>query len=308
MAHQRQQRKGDEIESNHRHPEHLVAADQAHRERRHRERNKSDDIAMRDPRSFAEHGDEGEQVDRQREHPQERRRGDIGRQVRRDRDDEAGRHRGKHNPAHPFNATRSNFILRNRLCATAGAARGVNKPAILSSTANSANPEGPESGLRLQRQERLDDDGIGEQSGKRAEIGRGVEHVGIGRLPVPARGKPRLQQGRAGRQRKEREPDRYRKQSEQPERRPIRWWSDPSRRDRDRQHHRRDPDQQQMKHRSPARPQRAVQQMRVRITCQQHRLKEHHRDRPHGRRTAEFRQYHLRKHRLDREQQQGRDE
>ena len=103
VAHQRQERERDEIEGNHRQPEHLVPADQAHRERRHCERDKPDHIGMGDPRSFAKRGDEGQQIYRQRKHPQERRGSDIGRQIRRDCDNEAGRHRRKRNPAHSFN-------------------------------------------------------------------------------------------------------------------------------------------------------------------------------------------------------------
>ena len=221
MAHQRQERERDEIEGNHRHPEHLVPADQAHRERRHCERDKPDHIGLSDPWPFAKRGDEGEQVYRQRNHPQERRGSDIGRQIRRDRDNEAGRHRCKRNPAHPFNGTRANFVLRRGLRCDRCRARGEQiwrRPGAQ----RTAQIRRPGRGLRLQRQERLDDDGIGEQRGKRPEIGRGVEHVGITRLPVPTRGKPALQQRRAGRQREEWKADRDRKQSEQPERRTIR--------------------------------------------------------------------------------------
>ena len=42
----------------------LLAADQAHRERRHREWNEANHTGVRDPRPLAEHGDESEQVDR----------------------------------------------------------------------------------------------------------------------------------------------------------------------------------------------------------------------------------------------------
>jgi hypothetical protein len=56
----------------------------------------------------------------------------------------------------------------------------------------------PGRGLRLQRQERFDDDRIGEQRGKRTKIGCGVEHIRIARLLVSASGKPALQQWGAG--------------------------------------------------------------------------------------------------------------
>jgi hypothetical protein len=79
VAHQRQQREHGEIENNRRQPKHPLAADQAHCERRHGKGNELDDIAMGDPRPFAKHGDECQQVDCERYHPQERRRRDIRR-------------------------------------------------------------------------------------------------------------------------------------------------------------------------------------------------------------------------------------
>ena len=227
MTHQRQQRKGDEIERDRRQPEHLVAADQAHHERRHRERDEPDHIGMGDPWPFAKHGDEGEQIDRQRQHPEERRGSDVGGQMRRHRDHETGRDRGERDPAHALHGGGTRFIPRQSLrrdrrrvrCEQAGDGEKQDKR---------RKAERPARGLRFQRQERLDDDGIGEQGGKRTEIGRGVEHVGIARLPVPARGKPALQQWRAGRQREERKADRERKQSEQPERGSFGWRRGPS--------------------------------------------------------------------------------
>jgi hypothetical protein len=89
MAHQSQQREHDEIECNRRQPEHLLASDQAHRERRHPERNEANHIGVRDPWPLAEHGDESEQVDCQRHHPQEGCGSDIGGQIRGDGYDEA---------------------------------------------------------------------------------------------------------------------------------------------------------------------------------------------------------------------------
>ena len=168
MAHQRQERERDEIEGNHRQPEHLVPADQAHRERRHCERDKPDHIGMGDPRSFAKRGDEGEQVYRQRKHPQEGRGSDISRQIRRDCDNESGRHRCKRNPAHSFNGARTNFALRrglrcDRCCRGEQAGDGQEHR-------EQRKSERPGRGLRLQRQDRLDDNGIGKQRGKRTEI------------------------------------------------------------------------------------------------------------------------------------------
>ena len=63
-----------------------------------------------------------------------------------------------------------------------------------------------------------------------------------------------------------------------------------------------------MDERRGCRRQRAAEQMRVGVAEQQRRLEEDHRDRPDGRGTADPRQHHLAKHRLDREQQQRREE
>ena len=124
---------------------------------------------MCDPRPFAKRGDEGEQVYRQRKHPQERRGSDIGRQICRDRDDEAGWHRRKRDPAHSFNATCTNFIRRRGLrcdrCLTRSEQAGDGQQ-----HGKQRKSERPGRGLRLQRQDRLDDNGIGEQRGKRTEI------------------------------------------------------------------------------------------------------------------------------------------
>ena len=92
MAHQRQQREDDEVEADDRQPEYLLAADQTHRERRHCKRNETLDIGMRDPWPLTEDGDEGQQVDCKRQHPQEGRCGDIGGEIGGDRDHEPRRH------------------------------------------------------------------------------------------------------------------------------------------------------------------------------------------------------------------------
>ena len=52
-------------------------------------------VVVRDPRPVAKHRDEGEQVERERHHPQERRRRDVGGDVGGDRDHEAGRDGGE---------------------------------------------------------------------------------------------------------------------------------------------------------------------------------------------------------------------
>ena len=307
MAHQRQQRKGNQVEGNHGAPKHFISTNEVDRKRRHHKRDQPNHIGMRDPRTLAEHGDEGEQVDRKRHHPQERRRRDVRGQIGGDRDHEARRHRGQRDPAHPLAGTGARNIDGRGRCG--GRYRADRQQSGAGEQhREQRETDRPDRCLRLQGQERLDDHGIGEQGRERTEIGRGVEHVRIAGLPVATGGKPALQQRRTRRQREKRQPDRRREQAEQPERRTLRRRNTPTGRDRDRQHHGRYPDQRQMQHGGPQRRQQAIDQMGIGITCQQHRLEEHHRDRPHRRRAAEFRQHHLGKHRLDREQQQRRDE
>ena len=53
---------------------------------------------VREPRPVAEHRHEGEQIERERQHPEQRRGGDVGRDVGRHRDDQAGRDGGKRDP------------------------------------------------------------------------------------------------------------------------------------------------------------------------------------------------------------------
>ena len=140
MAHQRQQREDDEVEGDGRQPEHLLAADQADRERRHRERNEAHHIGVRDPRPLAEHGDESQQVDRKRHHPQEWCGGDIGRQIGGDRDDEPRWHGGESDPPHPFAGTRADIVGGLDLCGDRLRARRQQPRPRLRSMASSAKP------------------------------------------------------------------------------------------------------------------------------------------------------------------------
>ena len=165
VAHQRQQREYDEVERNDRQPEHLLAANQAYRQRRHGERNEAHHMAVGDPRPLAKYRDEGEQVNGQRHDPQERRRRDISRQISGDGDNEPGRNRGQRDPLHPLAATRSGLIDDFNLNRDRHRTRRKNADQAQENS-QPRKPDGPDRRLRLQRQQRLDDDGIGEQRGK----------------------------------------------------------------------------------------------------------------------------------------------
>jgi hypothetical protein len=79
--------------------------------------------------------------------------------------------------------------------------------------------------------------------------------------------------------------------------------------DADRQSQRRRRQNAQMHECSLGHGERARKQMRVGIADQQCGLEEHHRYRPHGRRSAEARQHHFGEHRLHgKQQQRGREQ
>jgi hypothetical protein len=77
---------------------------------------------------------------------------------------------------------------------------------------------GPDQVLRAQREHRLQQHRIGQQRQKTADIRGSVEEVRIGAVGVAGADEPGLQQRVVGREREERQPDRHRKQAEQPER------------------------------------------------------------------------------------------
>ena len=259
---------------------------------------------MREPRPVAEHRHEGEQIERERQHPQERRGRDIGRDVGGHRDHEAGRDRGEHDPREtvaPCGARRSDGAHLGRPAPRAAISRR-RRPAARSA----GKADRPDPGLSAQGQQRLDRERIGEQRRERAEVRGGIEHVRVARLRVAAGGEPALQQRRARRQRGERQADRGREQADQPQ-------PDAARRRRAKpcampigrvsaasgKH-------AEMDQRALPDLERAREQMRIGIADQQRGLEEHHRDRPHRGRAAEPRQHHLGEHRLHGEQQQRR--
>ena len=98
VARERQHEQRQQIERHGGEPVFAVAAEQRDGERRGHERHDLDDEIVREPRSVAEHRHEGEQVKRERQHPEQRRGRDIGRDVGGDRDHEPGRDRGERGP------------------------------------------------------------------------------------------------------------------------------------------------------------------------------------------------------------------
>ncbi len=168
---------------------------------------------------------------------------------------------------------------------------------------------GPAKCLLAECAERLQHERIGKEREKTADVARRIEKIRVrGRRMIGTR-EPRLQQRAVGRQREERQADRYGKQAEQPQRcGGVSRRTSPPRRDRERQEQRGHRHHHEMHDDRALARQIAGQRMGVGIACQQHCLEEHHRDRPHRRRSAELRQHHLGEHRLHGEQERGREE
>jgi hypothetical protein len=66
VAQEREQKEAGEIDHHHRGPENMVAAEEPDGERPDDDRCKPGDGAMGDPRTVAKHGDEGEEIERER--------------------------------------------------------------------------------------------------------------------------------------------------------------------------------------------------------------------------------------------------
>ena len=98
MAGERKREQREQIEHDAGEPVFAVAAEQRDRERRHQKRHDLDDEIVREPRPVAEHRHEGQQIERERQHPEQRRGGDVGRDVGGHRDDETGRDGGERDP------------------------------------------------------------------------------------------------------------------------------------------------------------------------------------------------------------------
>ena len=265
---------------------------------------------VRQQRTRLEHQHPGQQIQRQRQHPQQRCGGDVGGDMRGHRDQQAGRHRGKKDPARPQAPGRCGSIGFFGSQSALGHDRRAQQQHAARRDQNDqqAIAAGPDQVLRAQREHRLQQHRIGQQRQETADIRGGIEEVGIGAVGMAGANEPGLQQRIVGRQRKERQPDRDREQAEQPERVARGRRLAPPACDRQRQRQQRDHQQHQMdRHRQHAAFE-LHQIMRIGVAAEQQRLEEHHRHRPHRRRAAEPRQHHLGEQRLHREQQQRADE
>ncbi len=199
----------------------LFAADrQQHDDARDRHRLNHQHPFVRQQRARLEHQHPGQEIKRQRQHPQQGRRGDVGGNMRGHRDQQARRHRGEKDPARAQAQGRRRRIGIGCQRIDRGRHRRAQQQQTARPDQNDqqAIAAGPDQVLRAQREHRLQQHRIGQQRQEAADIGGGIEEIWIGAVGVTGADEPRLQQRVVRRQREERQPDRDREQAEQPER------------------------------------------------------------------------------------------
>ena len=322
VADHRRHEEDHEVRRDHEGQRLVGPGDQDEHQRQERHRQELDPDAVRDDPPPAEHEGEREEVDRQRHDPEERDRRDVGGQIGRDAQHQARRDGGEEHPARapgprdgPVRAVRRRGARRGR----GERARGLPRMTGRAGTPEREGAGGgqhdqapvapcPEVTLRVQAEQALDDDRVGEEREHAAEVARRVEDVRVSRSRVARRGEPGLEDGARRGDGEEGEPDGHREQGEEPGDRARLAGRRPARRQRDRQDQERQEQDQQVEARLAARPEPAHRRVGVGVSHEQDRLVEHHRRVPHGRRPAEQRQRHPREHGLDQEQEARTDE
>ena len=200
----------------------LLAADrQQHHDAGDRQRLRQQHPFVRQQRPRLEHQHPGQQIQRQRQHPQQRRGGDVGGNMRGHRDQQSRGNGCQKNPAGAQNPRRGRRIAivgrhvqfrRLRRRAQQQYAAGCDQHD------QQAVAAGPDQVLRAQREHRLQQHRIGQQRQEAADIRRSIKEVRVGTVGVAGADEPGLQQRIVGGEREERQPDRHRKQAQQPER------------------------------------------------------------------------------------------
>jgi hypothetical protein len=253
----------------------------------------------------------GQEVERERHHPEQRHRGKIGGDVRGHREQETRRHQRETKPAQPALPADRFALVDPGRCRRARLARSAapdDHGAAGDGQSERPVPGDPEQPLLVQRQARLDQQRIGQEREHAAEIACAVQEVRVGRRRMAAAREPSLHQRRGGRDREKRQADGPRHQPDQPgDRRPADRRM-PIGADRHRQAEAGDREQAEVARDLPARPEAAAETMGIGVAGEQRALEEHHRGVPHDRRTAEQRQRHAREHRLDREHEERAEE
>ena len=267
------------------------------------------------PARVIEAQDEGDQVQRQRHHPQERHAGDVLRDVIADGQQHHRAHRGQHQPHQLSTCARRRGRGRRAAC------RAGDRLLRIAGMGSGCAHRGPASGRAHDHEQRVDQRPAPaelpqierrleqhreaqqrQQRGEVAEREQPVWHRRAEALPVPA-----LQQRRGGRQQEVRQPDGDQQQHEDAQDWLLVAARFPGLARQDRQGEQRQQQQSHVQQRLLAHAQPRAE-VGVRVTGQQDALEEHQAGSPDRRRTAEPRQDLLGDDRLHQEQQEGRQE
>ena len=198
----------------------LFAADrQQHDDARDRRRLGHQHPFVRQQRPRLENQYPGQQIKRERQDPQQGSRRHVGRDMRGHRDQKPGRDRGKKYPARTQDPGRRRRVALHRKRSCWQCRRAPQQEAASGDQDDQqAIAAGPDQVLRPKREDRLRYQRIGQQREKTADIGRGVEKIGIGPVGVSGADKPGLQQRIIGCEREKQQANRGQKQAKQPQR------------------------------------------------------------------------------------------
>ena len=278
-------------------------------QRQNQEGQRPDHPARLQQRARAEHDREAQQVEGERDDPEQRHREDGRRQVAGDRQHPGRGHRSEGHPAgapEVGDGRRRGGRLGCRRRRSAAASKGEDAGQQGEGGENGV-AEAPERRLLVQAQARFDQRRVGEQGAHAAGVAGPVEEVGVGRLPVAGSREPVLEQ-RAGRgEREEGQADGHGQDGEQPVDQAAGARRRPAGRERDRQHERRRRQHQEVDAELSPEPE-ASDQVGVGVAEQEDHLEEEDRRRPDGRRPTRQGEEQLGDHRLDQEEQPGRAE
>ena len=249
----------------------------------------------------------GQEIERERHHPQQRDRGKIGGDVRGHREQEAGGDQRETKPAQPAWPADRVALLETGCCRRArrgGSAAPDHHPAARDGQGQDAVARGPQQTLLVQRQALLDQQRIGQEGEHAAEIARSVQEVRVGRRRMAAACEPSLRQRRGRGDSEKGQTQGPRHQPDQPRDRRAADRRMPIGADRHGQAEASNGKQGEVARDLPAWPERAAEAMGIGVAGEQRALEEHHGGVPHGGRAAEQRQRHTREHRLDREHEE----
>ena len=272
---------------------------------------------MEQPRPAAEGEDEGQQVDRERQHPEQRHRGQVGGDVGGDPEEQARRHEGEHDPVNsprppraPLGRGRRALRLRD---SGRGGGRGLppeGQRAERDENGQRRVAQAPERGLgepgrSLQVQVRLHQGGIAQEGQHAAQVAGRVEKVGIARGGVPGVGEPPLEQRGGGAHHQEGQAHRQREDREDVQHRVGLAAAQQARAHRERQDREGQRESDEVDEDLARGPDAGGEGVRVGVSAEERGLEEHHAGAPHRRGAAQEREDHLAHHRLHHEEKGG---